>query len=61
MKAKKLILALLSGLLLWLSWNPKGLPFLIFFAFVPLLIISDLLIGEGRKHSSGLAFCYSSQ
>ncbi len=59
MKAKKLILALLSGLLLWLSWNPKGLPFLIFFAFVPLLVISDLLIGEGRKHSSGLAFCYS--
>ena len=59
MKAKKLILALLSGLLLWLSWNPNGLPFLIFFAFVPLLVISDLLIGEGRKHSTGLVFCYS--
>lgn len=59
MKAKKLILALLSGLLLWLSWNPNGLPFLIFFSFVPLLVISDLLIGEGHKHSSGRAFCYS--
>ena len=59
MKAKKLILALLSGLLLWLSWNPYGLPFLIFFAFVPLLVISDLLIGEGPKHSSGRVFCYS--
>ena len=59
MKAKKLILALLSGLLLWLSWNPYGLPFLIFFAFVPLLVISDLLIGEGHKHSSGRIFCYS--
>lgn len=59
MKAKKLILAFLSGLLLWLSWNPNGLPFLIFFSFVPLLVISDLLIGEGHKHSSGRAFCYS--
>ena len=59
MKAKKLILALLSGLLLWMSWNPNGLPFLIFFAFVPLLVISDMLIGEERKHSSGLAFCYA--
>ena len=59
MKGKKLILAILSGLLLWLSWNPNGLPFLIFFSFVPLLVISDLLIGEGHKHSSGRAFCYS--
>lgn len=58
MKGRKLILALISGILLWLSWNPTGLPFLIFFAFVPLLIISDLLISEKHHHSSGLAFCY---
>lgn len=59
MKGRKILLALISGLLLWLSWNPNGLPFLIFFSFVPLLVISDMLIGEGHKHSSGLAFCYA--
>ena len=59
MKGRKILLALISGLLLWLSWNPNGLPFLIFFAFVPLLVISDMLISEGHKHSSGLAFCYA--
>lgn len=58
MKGRKILLALISGLLLWLSWNPNGLPFLIFFAFVPLLVISDMLISEEHKHSSGLAFCY---
>lgn len=58
MKGRKILLALISGLLLWLSWNPNGLPFLIFFAFVPLLVISDLLISKEHKHSSGLAFCY---
>ena len=58
MKGRKILLALISGLLLWLSWSPNGLPFLIFFAFVPLLVISDLLISEEHKRSSGLAFCY---
>ncbi len=59
MKGRKLILALISGILLWLSWNPNGLPFLIFFAYVPLLVISDILISEGHKHSSGRSFCYA--
>lgn len=35
------VLSILSGLLLWLSWPPFPFTFLIFFAFVPLLIIED--------------------
>lgn len=59
MKAKKLLLAIAAGLLLWLSWNPTGLPFLMFFAFVPLFVISDMLISEGHKNQFGIAFCYA--
>lgn len=59
MKGRKLILAVIAGLLLWLSWNPTGLPFLIFFAFIPLFIISDMLISEGHKNQFGIAFCYA--
>lgn len=36
------LLPLLSGLLLALSWPERGLPLLLFVAFVPLLILEDL-------------------
>ncbi len=39
-----LILALLTGLLLALSWPARGLPFLAFVAFIPLLWLDELLI-----------------
>lgn len=45
-KINKLHLALsgiLSGLLLWASWPDKGFPFIIFIAFVPLLIIDHII------------------
>src|SRR5690349_8799830 len=34
-------LALLSGLLLWLAWPVAGYPGLLFFAFVPLLLLEE--------------------
>ena len=34
---KLLLLSLISGLLFGFSWYPHGLPFLIFFALIPLL------------------------
>jgi len=43
------LLSLLSGLLLCFSWPPSGYPFLIFFAFVPMLFISDMLLQEHSK------------
>lgn len=41
---KLLVLSLISGLLYAFSWYPHGVPFLIFFAWIPLLLISDALI-----------------
>jgi len=38
-----LLLSILSGILLWLSWPPKNTTFLIFVAFVPLLMVVILL------------------
>ena len=52
MKKNRIIYSLFSGLLLWLSWYPHGLPFLIFIAFLPLFILSDKLL-EQKK---GFAF-----
>ena len=59
-KRTLLLLSLLSGLLLWLSWYPVGLTFLIYFAWVPLFIISDELIKRGEKFSfwQGLIFSF---
>ena len=36
-------LALLSGLLLSIAWPVKGFPFLLFLAFVPLLLLENEL------------------
>lgn len=61
MKWYKLILfSLISGLLLTFSWYPHGLPFLIFFAFIPMFLMSDHLLGKGSKVAfwKGLIFSY---
>jgi apolipoprotein N-acyltransferase len=40
---------MLSGVLLWLSWYPYGFSFIIFFAFVPLFILSDKLLEKKKR------------
>ncbi|MCO4293531.1 apolipoprotein N-acyltransferase [Solitalea sp. MAHUQ-68] len=42
-KLKNLLLPTLTGLLLWLAWPPLPFAPLLFFAFVPLLILNDQL------------------
>ncbi len=44
-----LLLSLLSGLLFSLAWPSGGFPLLLFFAFIPLLIIEDHLSGNPRS------------
>lgn len=56
---RKIILSILSGTLLGLSWNSFGNPFFIFFAFVPLLIINDELIQDKEKQIIIKIFLYS--
>ena len=53
-------LALLSGILLWLSWPPHGMAFLSFFAFVPLLMVSQSLAEEeaGLPFLKGMGYSY---
>lgn len=45
---QKILFAVISGLLLWASWPPKGCTALIFIAFVPLLYIEER-ISKGEK------------
>ena len=44
------LLSLLSGFLLWLGWPTKPFPYILFFAFVPLLLIEDRISSTpGRR------------
>lgn len=56
---KLLLLSLLSGLLLAGSWYPHGLPFVIFFALVPMIIMSDKLLEKGSKVPFWKGFIFS--
>ncbi len=56
---KLTLLSILSGLLFAFSWYPHGLPFLIFFAFIPLFLISDELLKKGSKVSFWKGFIFS--
>lgn len=60
MKYNSIILALLSGLLLWLGWPTYGFPLLLFGAFVPLLITEKKIRTSTIKHKGwrilGLAY-----
>ncbi|MDL2297456.1 apolipoprotein N-acyltransferase, partial [Bacteroidales bacterium OttesenSCG-928-E04] len=44
-----LLLSILSGVLLWLSWYPIGIAIFVFIAFIPLFIINDKLEGKDGK------------
>lgn len=57
---KLILLSLLTGLLLSLSWYPHGLPFLIFFSWIPMFFMSDALLKKGSRASfwKGLLYSY---
>lgn len=60
MKKSRLILIALSGGLLWsLAWQDFFPGFIIFFAFVPLLIIEDKLYSNREFNTPALMFLYS--
>ena len=48
---KKLFLALLSGLLLGVPWTDSGLFWLVFFAWVPLLVLEETLCRHPNPYS----------
>lgn len=57
---KKLLLSLLTGILLFISWPNNGLSFFIFFAFVPLFILSDMILKKGLSSFSAIKFFFFS-
>jgi len=58
MLKSKAVLAIISGLLLSLSWPTYGFPFLLFFAFVPLFILEEEISKESH-HKNRKIFFYS--
>jgi len=51
----KIFLSLLSGLLLSAAWPERGFPFLLFFGFVPLLVVEyEQWKNRGNNHASGM-------
>lgn len=58
-KIHLLILSLLSGALLWLSWTPNGFAFLVLAAFVPLFFVSEHLYANRVRHPFWKGLIYS--
>jgi len=56
---KIILLSLVSGLLLALSWYPHGLPFLIFFAWIPFFFMSDAILAKRGKAAFVKGWLYS--
>lgn len=56
---RAILLSLFSGLVFAFAWYPHGLPFLIFFAWIPLFLISDTFLAEKRKHPFLKGWLYS--
>ncbi|MDR3273604.1 MAG: apolipoprotein N-acyltransferase [Flavobacteriaceae bacterium] len=56
---KRIIFSVLSGLLLALSWATYGFPFLLFAAFVPLLLVEHETCVKKEKFSDRKNFGYS--
>lgn len=55
------ILSLTGSLLLWAAWPTSPLTFLIFFAFIPLLRLADIVENKGRFFGCAflLLFCWN--
>lgn len=58
-KLQLLILSVFSGILLWLSWVPSGFPFLLFFAFIPLFFIGEIIVENNFHFPFWKGICYA--
>lgn len=58
-KIHLILLAVLTGLLLWLSWPARGFPGLLFIAFIPLLFAEDYITQNRHNFKRGSFFLYA--
>lgn len=56
---KRIIYSILSGILLALSWPTYGFPFLLFTAFVPLLLLEHEITQKKEKYSDWKVFGFT--
>jgi apolipoprotein N-acyltransferase len=54
-----LLLSVLSGLLLSLPWISSSFSWILFFAFIPLLVVEDQIISQKQTQSSIVLFFYA--
>jgi len=59
-KYQNLLLSIFSGILFGLAWPPNGVPFILFFAFVPLLKLEDSVAKDtnGAKTWRVIGYAY---
>ena len=55
-KYQKIVLAIVSGLLMWVAWPLRGWPGLIFIAWVPLLFLEERISKGEKGHVFWLSF-----
>ena len=58
-KYQKLLMAVASGLLLWVSWPVRGCAALIFIALVPLFYIEERISKGEKGHIFWLSFTHT--
>ncbi|MFL5731360.1 MAG: apolipoprotein N-acyltransferase [Cytophagaceae bacterium] len=54
-----LLLSFISGVLFWIGWPTKPLPFVLFFAFIPVLYLQEHFQNSGLKRRAAHFFLYS--
>jgi apolipoprotein N-acyltransferase len=54
-----LLLSVISGILFWMGWPTKPFPFILFFAFIPILYLQDHFQNSDSKRKGGKFFLYS--
>jgi len=58
-KPQLYLLSLLTGVLLWAAWPARGLPFILLFAFCPLLVVEEHFYRQGANFRAFKFFTYA--
>ncbi|HTA83580.1 MAG TPA: apolipoprotein N-acyltransferase [Bacteroidia bacterium] len=58
-KPQLYLLSLLTGVLLWAAWPARGLPFILVFAFCPLLVVEEHFYRQGANFRAFKFFTYA--
>ncbi len=54
-----ILLAILTGVLLWLGWPARGFPGILFVAFIPMLFVEDYIVQNKHNFIKGSLFLHA--